>query len=227
MQKSFYPPQSGTNEHTCCIYTTMTQTIDTILLDRDGTLIEEQHYLRDPKLVQLIQGVQAPWRLLTEQGCRFFLVTNQSGLGRGYFTLKEYEQVHEHLLSILAEQDMALTDTAFCPHDPDENCDCRKPQPGMWYTLCLHHNLCAQHTVMVGDKKADIQFGQAIGCPETVLVHTGHGQREAQRLGLPPLISPVQTCPVHPGWPSIQARSLGDYLKHLVQNRTLVHAHRI
>lgn len=201
--------------------------IDTILLDRDGTLIVEQDYLRNPELVQLIQGVQRPWRLLNQQGCRFFLVTNQSGIGRGYFTLADYEQVHARLLSILAEQYMVLTDTAFCPHAPNQKCDCRKPQPGLWYTLSLHHDLCAQNTVMIGDKSADIHFGQAIGCAETVLIHTGHGQREAKKLGLPPLVLPVEICPAQPGWPSLQARSLADYLDHLVQNKVVVHAHRI
>lgn len=205
----------------------MNQTINTILLDRDGTLIEEQHYLSDPKQVQLIPGLPRPWRLLTKLGCRFFLVTNQSGLGRGYFTLDDYERVHSQLLSILAEQEMTLTDTAFCPHAPDTMCDCRKPLPGLWHTLSVQHDLCSQETVMIGDKKSDIDFGLTIGCAETVLVHTGHGQQEAKKLGLPPLALSVQKCPAKLGWPTVQAKSLGDYLSHLVQNRVLVHAHRI
>lgn len=204
-----------------------TSEINTILLDRDGTLIKEQHYLCDPALVHLIPGVAAPWRQLAAQGCHFFLVTNQSGIGRSKFSIHDYHQVHAQLLNLLAREKIMLTDSAFCPHTPEDHCACRKPLIGLWQTLATRHHLKAQHAAMIGDKAADLYFGHNLGCQATVLVHTGYGQETAAKLGLPPLQLAVQPCPDQPGWPSYQARTLGDYLNHLVQNRTIVHAHRI
>jgi D-glycero-D-manno-heptose 1,7-bisphosphate phosphatase len=93
--------------------------IDTILLDRDGTLIEERHYLKDPDLVALIPGTIAPLRRLAELGCRFFLASNQSGIGRGILTEYEYRSVHERLEAMLLAEGIRLGDAAFCPHAPD------------------------------------------------------------------------------------------------------------
>lgn len=204
-------------------------TITTILLDRDGTLIEEEHYLRDPDRVRLVPDIVAPWRALAENGCRFFLVTNQSGIGRGLFDRKDYLRVHARLLQLLQEQGLTLTDAAFCPHVPAEKCDCRKPGPGMWTALTQKHGLRPGETVMIGDKIADVRFGLNLGCAQSVLVLTGHGREEAQKLGLPPLPEHEdwQRLPARIGWPQIQARSLGAYLNLLVQETTHKDAHRI
>lgn len=201
--------------------------IDTILLDRDGTLIEERHYLRDPDGVALVPGAAAAMHRLTEHGVRFFVISNQSGIGRGLLTLADYQAVHERLRELLAAADVRLTDTAFCPHTPEDNCACRKPRAGLWEQLATAHDLRPERTAMVGDKIADLAFGQAMGCAETVLVLTGHGMSEAAKLGLPALDRPVATYPPHPGWPDLCARTLTDYLDWLVQKKDDVHAHRI
>lgn len=201
--------------------------IDTILLDRDGTLIEERHYLRDPEGVALIPGAAQAMRRLTERGARFFVISNQSGIGRGLLTLEEYHAVHARLRDLLAAAGVHLTDAAFCPHAPKDDCTCRKPRPGLWDQLAARHALCPKRTAMVGDKSADIAFGRAVGCAQTVLVLSGHGADEAKKLGLPALNRPVEACPARPGWPDLCARTLTDYLDWLVQNEDDVHAHRI
>ena len=201
--------------------------IDTILLDRDGTLIEERHYLRDPDGVILIPGAAEAMRRLAERGLRFFVVSNQSGIGRGLLTLADYQAVHERLRDLLAAAGVQLTDAAFCPHTPADNCACRKPRVGLWEQLATAHDLRPERTAMVGDKIADIAFGRAVGCAETVLVLSGHGADEAEKLGLPTLSRPVETRPAHPGWPDLCARTLTDYLDWLVQKKDDVHAHRI
>jgi D-glycero-D-manno-heptose 1,7-bisphosphate phosphatase len=197
-------------------------TITNIFLDRDGTLIEEEHYLRDPDRVRLVPGIAAPWRVLAENGCRFFLVTNQSGIGRGLFGREDYLRVHSRLQQLLEEQGLPLMDTAFCPHAPAEKCRCRKPAPGMWAELAQKHDLRPSETVMVGDKIADVHFGLTVGCAQTVLVLTGHGRKEAQKLGLPPLPDHLDYQELLPGpdRPQIQARSLSVYLNLLVQEMT-------
>lgn len=201
--------------------------IETILLDRDGTLIEERHYLRDPDLVALIPGVAEPMRRLAMLGCAFYLVSNQSGIGRGLFGHEEYRLVHARLEEVLAAQGIRLAGARYCPHAPEDDCMCRKPRTGLWQDLAAAFGLSAHGTVMIGDKIADIRFGQAVGCAETVLVLTGHGPKAASRLGLETPDVPVLRCPPGPDRPTWLARDLGSYLTHLVQKKEHVHAHRV
>lgn len=201
--------------------------IDTILLDRDGTLIEERHYLSDPDLVALIPGAAGPMRRLGELGCLFYLASNQSGIGRGLFGAADYLRVHERLEELLLAEGIRLAGAAHCPHAPEDDCRCRKPRTGLWLELAGRFGLAARNTVMVGDKVADIRFGQAIGCAETVLVLTGHGPEAARRLSLDTPPVPVLRCPPGPDRPTRLARDLGSYLEHLVQEKEHVHAHRV
>lgn len=201
--------------------------IDTILLDRDGTLIEERHYLRDPDLVALIPGVAAPMRRLGMLGCAFYLASNQSGIGRGLFSAKEYHRVHARLEELLLAEGIRLAGAAHCPHAPEDACQCRKPRTGLWQELAGRFGLSARKTAMIGDKVADIRFGQAIGCAETVLVLTGHGREAAHRLGLDEPSLPVRRCAPGPDRPTWLARDLGSFLNHLVQEKEHVHAHRV
>lgn len=201
--------------------------IDTILLDRDGTLIEERHYLSDPALVTLIPGVAAPMRRLAGLGCVFYLASNQSGIGRGLFSEDDYRRVHARLEELLLAEGIVLGGAAHCPHSPEDKCECRKPLVGLWQKLAATHGLSPENTVMVGDKVADIRFGQAIGCAETVLVLTGHGPDATRGLGLHASGLPLQRCAPGPDRPTWLARDLGCYLEHLVQKKEHVHAHRI
>lgn len=201
--------------------------IDTILLDRDGTLIEERHYLRDPDQIRLFPEALPPMRRLADLGVRFFLVSNQSGIGRGLFTVDEYLRVHQRLEALLKDEGIVFSGAAFCPHTPEADCFCRKPRAGLWNELARHHVLRPESTAMVGDKTADIAFGQAVKAAHTVLVLTGHGRDAAKRLKLPALAEDLETCPPHPGWPTFQARNLGSYLHYLVQKMDICNAHRV
>ena len=146
-----------------------------ILLDRDGVLIEERHYLSDPDQVRLTPGAAAGLRRLAAHGTRFFLVTNQSGIGRGYFTREAFRLVQDRIYSLLNAQGVTLAGTAFCPHAPDEECACRKPRLGMWEKLRMDHGLRPENTIIIGDKMDDIAFGRGLGAAASLLVRTGHG----------------------------------------------------
>jgi len=113
-----------------------------------------------------------------------FVVSNQSGVGRGYFSLESVHACNARLAQILAAHGVHFADMLLCPHSPEEGCICRKPQTGMWDMLRERHGLHAAHTAMIGDKLADVRFGRSVGL-YTVLVLSGKGRDQAAGLGLP------------------------------------------
>lgn len=186
-----------------------TPTIRDVLLDRDGTIIEERHYLSDPAGVSLVPGGGNALARLTRAGLRLFCVTNQSGIGRGYYTQADFQAVQDRLQQLLAPFGAPLVATAFCPHAPTEGCSCRKPATGMFETLSDRHAIDPAATALIGDAASDIAFGLAFGAPLTILVLTGHGARAAGELGLPELTGDTRVLTDrNPGWPHVLARDL-------------------
>ncbi|MDL2313719.1 HAD family hydrolase [Desulfovibrio sp. OttesenSCG-928-C14] len=159
--------------------------LENVFLDRDGTIIHDRHYLSDPDGVELLPDAGPALARLARRGARLFMVTNQSGIGRGYFRQEEYLACALRLREILAGLGLALTGSVFCPHAPEEGCACRKPGIGMWERLCARHTLNSFKTVMLGDKAEDIGFGQNAGFAATILVLTGKGAQSAAALSLP------------------------------------------
>lgn len=159
--------------------------IDSVLLDRDGTIIEDKHYLADPSGVELLPGAAAALQRLCVAGVALFVVTNQSGIGRGYFSEEAYLACHAALENQLAGRGVTLAGSAFCPHAPEMACACRKPALGMWRTLAAAHGLDAARCAMVGDKADDVLFGRRANFSIVVLVLTGKGRKEAAAMNLP------------------------------------------
>lgn len=188
------------------------------LIDRDGTIIVEKHYLRDPDQVELVPGSAAALKRLSEAGVKLFVVTNQSGIGRGYYAEEDFRAVQERLAELLAPHGVAFTAVAFCPHAPGDCCECRKPATGMWEELRAAHGLEPSRTAMIGDNASDVAFGRAALLAESVLVLTGHGERFAQKLGLPPMEGNyMRLAPAGPESPTALARDLAaavDFLLH-------------
>jgi D-glycero-D-manno-heptose 1,7-bisphosphate phosphatase len=183
--------------------------IRNLLLDRDGTIIKERHYLHDPAGVSLIPGTGPALARLGAAGKHLFIVTNQSGIGRGYYAMADFEAVQCRLLELLAGHDVRIADTVCCPHTPDTGCSCRKPAIGLFTALRERHGLLAAATAVMGDAASDIAFGLALGSPLTILVLTGHGMKTAVSLGLPPLSGPVMELAGRlPNWPHVLARDL-------------------
>ena len=151
-----------------------------VFLDRDGTLIYEKPgvYLSRPEQVRLYKSTKPALELLSKNGFQLFIVSNQSGIGRGYFTEKEVNAIHTHLCKLL--KPARIQEIAFCPHAPDEHCACRKPQPKMGLDLIKKYHIDPKHSYMIGDKKADVEFGRAIGC-KTILVTTANGHRHLKK----------------------------------------------
>ncbi len=145
-----------------------------LFLDRDGTLNEEVNYLSDPANLRLLPGVPEAIRCFNAAGWAVVVVTNQSGIGRGYFTAEDVAAVNAALMAALEAQGAHVDAIYVCPHHPDAQCACRKPKPVLFQQaladLRLEHAPC----VAVGDKMSDLEPGRALGC-RTILVQTGYG----------------------------------------------------
>ena len=159
--------------------------LQAILFDRDGTLIKDKHYLSDPDGVELLPCVGEALGALAEQGVRLFVVSNQSGVGRGMFPIESVYACNNRLAELLAPFGVVFDDMVFCPHSPEEQCACRKPATGMWEKLRLRHRLSPDGCYMVGDKEEDMLFGTFAGLRGRILVLTGKGATTAEKLRIP------------------------------------------
>jgi D-glycero-D-manno-heptose 1,7-bisphosphate phosphatase len=145
-----------------------------VVLDRDGTVIVERHYLSDPDQVQLLSGTGPGLRRLRELGLGLVLVTNQSAIGRGFFDQQRLELIHSRLRELLEAEHVRLDGIYFCPHRPDDECACRKPQPGMIEAAAEELDFDPRQCFVIGDNECDMELGRRVGAT-TMLVRTGYG----------------------------------------------------
>ena len=146
-----------------------------VFLDRDGTLMEEVEYCSDPRQVRLYPGVPQALRQLKDAGFLTFIVTNQSGIGRGYFTEAQYHAVQAQFLSEIGP---GLIDASyFCPDAPGVPSLCRKPEPGMVLEAAREFSIDLSRSYFIGDKSADIECGRRADT-RTILVMTGYGAQQ-------------------------------------------------
>ncbi|HTI52368.1 MAG TPA: HAD family hydrolase [Planctomycetaceae bacterium] len=145
-----------------------------VLLDRDGTINVERHYLSHPQQLSLLPGAAAGLRTLRELGLGLVVVTNQSGIARGFFDEARLAAIHDRLHELLGGAGVELDGIYFCPHGPDDRCPCRKPREGMALAAARELGFRLEESFMIGDKACDIELGRRIGAT-TLLVRTGYG----------------------------------------------------
>ena len=133
------------------------------LIDRDGTIIVDKVYLSDPDGIEFAPGAIEGLRLLRDAGFALVLITNQSGIARGYFDVATLERIHGRLLSMLAKEGLQLEAIYFCPHGPGDGCDCRKPAPGMIRNAMRDLGFDPAEAVVIGDSDADMGAALAAG----------------------------------------------------------------
>lgn len=150
-------------------------------LDRDGTIIEEKHYIADPEQVVLAQGAVPGMKALRDLGYQLIVVTNQSGIARGLYAESDFRAVQERLRIMLAEQGIALDGVFYCPHHPDFTgpCDCRKPGPGLYRQAERNLEIDLAASVYIGDRLKDVLPAREFG-GTGILVGTGYGAQERQ-----------------------------------------------
>lgn len=158
----------------------MTTKVPAIFLDRDGTINVDHGYVHEIDNFQFIDGVIDAMRELKEMGFALVIVTNQSGIARGMYSEEQFMQLTEWMDWSLADRDIDLDGIYFCPHLPDasvknyrQQCDCRKPQPGMILSAAEELDIDLAASYIVGDKIDDVMAGKAAGVGKTVLVRTG------------------------------------------------------
>lgn len=155
--------------------------INSIFLDRDGTINREVHHLRRVDELELLDGAAEAIRLFNRSAIKVVVVTNQAGIARGFLSEERLEEIHQGLRAMLARQGAYVDAIYYCPHHPTEglgryrlDCVCRKPRPGSLHRAADEMGLDLSHSYLVGDKSSDMEAGRAAGC-RTVLVRTGYG----------------------------------------------------
>lgn len=146
-----------------------------IFLDRDGTLIVEKHYLHKVADVEIFPGTGAALKRLQDAGYRLIIVTNQAGVGRGYYTLADAENVNRHLAAELAREGVSFAKTYIAPEAPGQPSRGRKPSPQFLLDARDEFGLDLAQCFMVGDKLLDLECGWNAGVKKTLLVRTGYG----------------------------------------------------
>ena len=148
-----------------------------VFIDRDGTINEETGYVDSLAKFRLLPGVNEALRRLNESGIPAIVITNQSGVGRGYFSMDFLDTLHNRMMMEFTEQGCRLDGIYICPHHPDENCACRKPKPGMLLSAAKENEIILHASYVVGDKMRDIELAHRVGA-KGILVLTGYGAEE-------------------------------------------------
>jgi len=146
-----------------------------VFLDRDGTLNVERHYLHNPDALEIFPGTGAALRRLMDAGFALFIVTNQSGIGRGYYTEADMHAVNERLAEMLSTDGVRFEKIYFAPESPEAESPGRKPSPKFLHEAAAEFGVDLARSYMIGDKLLDLQCGWNAGVKQSILVRTGYG----------------------------------------------------
>ena len=152
-----------------------------IFLDRDGTINHDKNYLSDEKDLKLYKNVEKALIKFKQLGFKIVIVTNQSGIARKYFTVTKLNKIHSKLIEMLKKLKVTVDGIYYCPHGPDDNCDCRKPKIGMAQKAAKELNIDLKRSYMIGDSVRDYIFGYNFG-GKGIMVLTGHGKKQFAKI---------------------------------------------
>lgn len=179
-----------------------------IILDRDGVINEDSdEYIKSPDEFIPIAGSLEAIARLNQAGYMVMVATNQSGLARGLFTIDDLNNMHDKLRRLLSACGGRINGIVFCPHGPDDNCDCRKPKPGMLNEIAQRCNTSLEDVPVVGDSLRDLQSALLVGA-RPVLVKTGKGLRTLEAIAQQSDNAELSSIPVYD--------NLSDYVDSLL-----------
>ncbi|MFH0727203.1 MAG: D-glycero-beta-D-manno-heptose 1,7-bisphosphate 7-phosphatase [Pseudomonadota bacterium] len=154
-----------------------------IFLDRDGVINHDSDgFIKWVAEFIFLPRSLAALRLLAENGFEVILISNQSGVGQGIITPENLAAIHRHLIETVEQNGGRIKDILFCPHTPEEGCNCRKPEPGLLFKARDTYGIDLATAAMVGDKAIDIDCARRAGCQKAILVRTGHGVKAKKEL---------------------------------------------
>jgi D,D-heptose 1,7-bisphosphate phosphatase len=152
-----------------------------VFLDRDGVINKEVNYLHKKEDFQFTENCIEALKILQSHGYLLFIITNQAGIGRGYYSEQDFEQLTQWMLGVLNKNGVKINDVKFCPHHPEHGlgkyktqCSCRKPEIGMLTPLIEQYNIDVNNSILVGDKISDITAGKNANISSLILVESGH-----------------------------------------------------
>lgn len=149
-----------------------------VFLDRDGTIVVDKHYLSDPDGLELLPNALDGLREMRDLGAELVVVTNQSGVGRGYFPADAIEPMNERLRELLADGGVELDGIYVCTHAPDDGCACRKPGTALFERAAEELNIELRDSFVVGDKDADVEAGRRINAAPIRIAPDPPGARD-------------------------------------------------
>ena len=154
----------------------------TIFLDRDGVINKEVGYLYKIKEFEFIDGIFEACLSLINLNYQIIIISNQSGISRGYYTEDDYQKITKWMISQFKKKGVLIIDTYHCPHSPNSDCNCRKPKPGMFLNSNKKHSISFKNSWMIGDKETDIIAANKAGINKTILVRSGHEINESKSM---------------------------------------------
>jgi D-glycero-D-manno-heptose 1,7-bisphosphate phosphatase len=156
--------------------------INAVFIDRDGTINTEKEYVYKIKDFELIPGTLDALKLFTDHGIKIYIITNQAGIAKGYYTEKQFHKLTDHMLVLLEKEGIKIEKVLYCPHHPEGvvpeytmNCLCRKPNTKLIEDVISYEKYQVNELALIGDKNSDIEAGNRMGII-TYLVQTGYGK---------------------------------------------------
>jgi len=143
-------------------------------IDRDGVINKDIGYLHEIEKFEFIDGVIDALLYIQSIGFKLIIVTNQSGIGRGMYSIEDFYKMNNWMINYLRSKQIDILEVFFCPHSPEENCYCRKPKPGLFFDAIKKFDIDSNKSWSVGDKETDIVAAQAANIGNTALVRSGH-----------------------------------------------------
>ena len=151
-----------------------------VFLDRDGVINKEIEYLHKAEDFIFINGVFKSCKYFQSIGYKIIVITNQSGIARGYYSESNFQSLTDWMIDQFTKQDITILDVFFCPHGPNSTCNCRKPKPGMLHKARNKFDINMKASWMIGDKETDVKTANAAGINNTILVKSGHAIDETK-----------------------------------------------
>lgn len=157
-----------------------------LFLDRDGIINVDFGYVHQIKDFEFVDGIFDLCRYAQDMGFELYVITNQAGIARGYYTIEDFNTLTQWMVKEFSKEDITINDVYFCPHHPDKGvndfvktCDCRKPAPGLIFKAAAEHNIDLKHSAFIGDKLSDMGAAEAAGIHNRVLVESQYHNTDA------------------------------------------------